>query len=121
MPCDHSTFELPDGRRCARLDWSGFVSAEEADAALALSESGGPLYGLPVLSVALKMTGMSPEARAIFSSPRRNALSQKLALVTADPVIRVTANFVFRIQRNKSQRHFRSEAEAVAWLTEKDR
>lgn len=121
MPYQISTFDLSDGRRCVRLDWSGTMTGEEADAALAECEPGGSVYGLPVLALGHRMTAMAPEARAIFSSPRRNSFTEKMALVIANPVLRVAANFVLRIRRSELQRLFTSEAEAIAWLTEKIR
>lgn len=119
MPYEVSTFELPDGRRCARLDWSDTITGEDADAALAHCEPGGSVHGLPVLALGQKMAGFSPEARAIFSSSRRNAFTEKMALVIADPLLRVMANFVLRVRRNDLQRLFKTEAEAIVWLTEK--
>jgi len=119
VPYQLSTFELPDGRRCARLDWSGTVTGEDADAALAECEPGGAVYGLPVLAQAEGMFNLSPEARAIFSSPRKNEFSEKMALVVAKPVLRVMANFVLRVRRSHLQRLFNTEAEAIAWLLEK--
>jgi hypothetical protein len=118
MPYEVSTFELPNGRRCACLVWLGVVTGEDADAALAHCEPGGSVYGLPVLALGQKMTSLSPEARAIFSSPRRDGFTEKMALVIPNPVLRVMANFVMRIRRNDLQRMFKSEAEAVAWLTQ---
>jgi hypothetical protein len=121
VPYQLSTFQLPNGRRCARLDWTGVISGEEADAVLAEGEPGGSVQGLPFLAIGLKMTGMSPEARAIFSSPRRNTFQEKMALVIANPMLRVIANFVLRTRRNDTQRLFKTEEEAVAWLMEKGR
>lgn len=119
MPYELSTFELPDGRRCARLVYLGTVTGEDADAALAQCEPGGSVHGFPVLALGQTMTGLSPEARAIFSSPRRNAFTEKMALVIASPVLRVMANFVLRVRRNGLQRLFQTEAEAIGWLMEK--
>lgn len=119
MPYQLSTFVLPDGRRCARMDWTGTITREDADAALAECEPGGSVFGLPVLSNAQNMTGMDAEARAIFSSPRRNGFEERLALVIANPMFRVMANFVFRIRRNERQRLFTTEADGIAWLAEK--
>ncbi|HZN93954.1 MAG TPA: STAS/SEC14 domain-containing protein [Myxococcales bacterium] len=121
MPYEISTFELPDGRRCARLDWLDTVTGEDADAALAQCEPGGSVHGLPVLALGHRMTDMSPEARAIFSGPRRESFKEKMALVIANPLLRVMANFVLRIRRSNLQRLFRTEAEAIAWLLEKSR
>jgi hypothetical protein len=118
VPYELSTFELPNGERCARLFWVGTITGEDADAALRQCEPGGSVYGLPVLALAHKMTGLSPEARAIFTSPRRNGFNEKMALVIANPVFRVMSNFVLRIRRNEMQQIFKSEAEAIAWLTQ---
>jgi len=119
MPYQLSTFQLPDGRRCARLDWTGVITGEEADAALAEGEPGGSVQGLPLLAIGYKMTGMTPEARAIFSSARRSSFDNKMGLVIANPVLRVMSNFVLRVRRNDKQRLFKTEEEAVAWLMEK--
>jgi hypothetical protein len=117
MPFQLSTFELPNGRRCARLTWTGTVTGEEADAALRQCEPGGSVYGLPVLAMGLQMTGMEPEARAIFTSPRRNNFEDPMALVISNPVLRMTANFVLRVRRNHKQQLFKTEEEAITWLS----
>jgi hypothetical protein len=119
MPYQISTFQLPDGGRCARLTWTGDISGEDANAALAHCERGGSVHGLPVLALGHQMTGLSREARAIFSSPRSDAFSAKMALVIANPLLRVTANFVLRVRRNTMQRLFKTEADAISWLMEK--
>jgi len=119
VPYQLSTFALPDGRRCVRLDWSGTITGEDADAALSECEPGGSVYGLPVLAMGQKIANLSPEARAIFSSQRRDSFTEKMALVIAKPVLRVMANFVLRVRRSHLQRLFSTEAEAIAWLLEK--
>ena len=119
MPYEVSTFELPDGRRCARVVWLETITGEDADTLLAQCEPGGSFHGLPVLALGHQMAGLTPEARAIFSSPRSDAFSAKLAMVMANPLLRVTANFVLRIRQSNLQRLFRTEAEAISWLTEK--
>src|SRR4051812_43427673 len=113
MPYELSTFELPGGRRCALLTWTGTITGEDADAVLAECEAGGSVYGLPVLALGHQLTTLSPEARAIFRSPRRNGFTQRLALVIPHPMLRVMANFVLRIRRNDLQRLFKTQAEAT--------
>jgi len=119
MPYELSTFQLPDGRRCGRVTLLDVVTGEDADAILAHNEPGGSAHGLPALVLGHRMTHLLPEARATFSSARSIAFTTKMAMVVPNPVLRVTANFILRIRRSKLQRMFKTEAEAVSWLTEK--
>lgn len=54
----------------------------------------GPAHELPILALGYKVTGLSQEARAIFSSSRRTKLTKKMGLVLPNPMLRVVANFV---------------------------
>jgi hypothetical protein len=118
MPYELSTFELPDGKRCARLLWLETITGEDADAMLTQCEPGGSVHGLPVLSLAQQAASISPEARAIFQSPRGGAFTVRLAIVISNPLLRVAANFVLRVRHHDLQRLFTNEAEAIAWLAE---
>ena len=40
-------------------------------------------------------------------------------IITTNPVMRVTANFLIRVNKVKKQRLFSKEAEAVQWLEER--
>ena len=42
-------------------------------------------------------------------------------MVVTNPVVRVTTNFLMRINKARKQRLFTSEAEAILWLDERAR
>ncbi|HYV45430.1 MAG TPA: STAS/SEC14 domain-containing protein [Myxococcaceae bacterium] len=118
MPYHYSVFVLPGGARCARFEWSGVATGEEAVALVAECAPGSPLHGLPLLVLAQKMERMEPEARSFFSH-RGN--SPTIAIVVSSPIIRVTGNFIMRMNKSTRQRMFSNEADAIQWLDERAR
>jgi len=118
VPYHYSLFQLPGGARCARFEWSGVATGEEAAALVAECAPGRPLHGLPLLVLAQKMERMEPEARSFFSSRGHPPL---IAVVVSSPIIRVTGNFITRMNKNARQRMFSTEAEAIQWLDERVR
>lgn len=116
MPFQMTTFSLPSGARCARIDWQGLATGPEADQVIAAAEPGGSTHGLPCLVLSYELTGLDLEARRIFSSKRMDGIQTKMAMVVSNPLIRVAVNFIMRVRRNGLQRLFTSEAEAIRWL-----
>jgi hypothetical protein len=118
MPYALSTFQLPCGVRCARVEWETEMNGEDARALMADAEPGGQMHGLPVLALGQKLRTVMPEARGVFSGDRAASFRNRLALVMPNPVIRVTINFIMRVNRNQRQRVFGTEEEAIRWLDE---
>lgn len=111
---------LPSGARAARCDCSGIVTKADAEAWMAETGPGGPLYDLPILAVALQLQKVESDARGVFGQHQDPTREDNwMAVVVTNPVIRVTTNFVMRITRHRKQRLFSTEAEAVAWLEER--
>jgi hypothetical protein len=67
------------------------------------------------------MERMTPEARALFANRRNPSATEWIALVLGNPLMRVTSNFILRMNGNPRRRLFSTEAEAVQWLDERAR
>jgi hypothetical protein len=122
MPVEMSTFSLPGGTRCAKLVSSGRFSKEDAEALLKEMNPGGSMVGMPRLVLTQQLTSVAPEARWLFAGrPEEGEREPWVAVVVSNPVVRVTTNFLVRINRNKRVRLFSSEPEATRWLDERIR
>jgi hypothetical protein len=120
MPLIATPSQLPSGARCVRLEGRGDITKEDAEAVSKELGAGGPLSGVPILALTRDVRSVSPEARHVFGG--RGDLSAPAtwtAVVVTSPVVRVTTNFVMRINKAKRQRLFSTEAEAVQWLEER--
>lgn len=122
MPFQVTFFQLPCGVRAARTDMWDLLTGEDASRIVAMTDPGGELYGMPFLWVTKKLDALTPEARSLFSR-RGTAWEQDSwsAVVVTNPLIRVTANFILRIQRARRTRLFSAEPEAVSWLDDQTR
>jgi hypothetical protein len=121
VPIALTTFQLPGGARCVRVSSSGHVSGEDAATYVRETSPGSPLAGLPHLVVTAKQESISPEARAVFAGNDTGGQEPWVAVVAANPVIRVANNFLIRVQRRKRVRIFGTEPEAIQWLDEQTR
>ncbi|HYV44324.1 MAG TPA: hypothetical protein VFA20_05650 [Myxococcaceae bacterium] len=122
MPYEVSTFTLPCGARALKAIGTGVITREDADQLMKQIESGGSFYGLPQLYLTQGMEKMSPEARSLFSARTKGGVEQMWsAVVGSSPLIRVTVNFLLRLNRSRSTKMFSAEPEAVAWLDERVR
>ena len=119
MPFEMSTFQLPCGARCARVEVTGIVTGEEAAALAAHLDPGGAYHGLSLLVRGQKMKSMLPEARAVFGNRRSPPPTEWMAIVLTNPLLRVTSNFILRMNGNVRRRLFSTEQEAVRWLDER--
>jgi len=122
MPYVTSFFQLPCGARCSRVNTSGTFSREDGVTLIHDWEPGGPLHGLPALVQTRELASVSAEARGFFAG-RGSFLEEDpwVAVVVTNPVIRVTTNFILRIQKSKTVRLFSGEPEAIQWLDERIR
>jgi hypothetical protein len=116
MPFTISPFVLPCGARACRVEWTGVTTGEEARAVVAHLSTGGQYYGLPLMVVTLKMESMDPEARHVFGSRNDRPATEWLAMVVANPLIRVATTFINRTSQHPRQHMFGTEAEAIEWL-----
>jgi hypothetical protein len=111
-------FQLPSGAPCARVEWETTMTGEDASVLVAETEPGGKMHGLPFLALGQKLRTVTPEARKVFSGDRAASFKNKVALVMPNPVIRVTINFIMRVNHNQRQRVFANVEEAIRWLDE---
>lgn len=118
MPFEISVLQLPGGARCARVEWTGLSTGDEARDVVRQIGPGGQYQGLPVLVVTQKTEFVTPEARAIFGAYKEQTW---LAFVVTNPVIRVATRFVIRMNRNPRNGIFATEADALRWLDERTR
>jgi hypothetical protein len=95
---------------------SGTVSGEDARTFLAQIQPGGALYGMPLLVLLQKVGSISSEARGAIGKIGREEIEPWEAVVVNSPVVRVTANFVIRMQGRKKTKLFTGEPEALQWL-----
>ncbi|HZN92486.1 MAG TPA: hypothetical protein VFB81_07260 [Myxococcales bacterium] len=117
MPYETTFFQLPCGARCFRLEAKGTLSGEDAAEMIRQVEPGGELYGLPCLILTRDMTSISPEARRRYAA--RGDVGDRetfTAVVVTNPVIRVSARFIMRIQRSRRTDLFATEEKALEWL-----
>jgi len=117
MPFETTLFQLPCGARAVRMETTGTLSAEDAQEIVLRVQMGGELHDLPALIMAKELSSISSEARGVFT--RRDDVRNRqtwTAVVMNNPLIRVTANFIMRIQRSRRTRLFSGEPEALQWL-----
>lgn len=121
MPFDATFFQLPCGARCVRLDIRGAISTEESLAHIKRVDlPEGDLHGLPQLVHTREMVSLSPEARRLFGGRGEQGEQEPwVAVIVTNPVLRVTTNFINRVQRARRTRLFSAEAEALKWLDER--
>lgn len=117
MPYETTIFQLPCGARCVRMVSRGTLTAEDATTLIRQSEPGGELHGLPFLMLSHQLQSVSPEARSLFGKRGEVGDEEPLtAIVVTNPVVRVTSNFLMRVQRTKRSKLFSTEEEALRWL-----
>src|SRR5262245_4278544 len=120
MPLIATLSQLPSGARCIRLEGRGDITKEDAEAVSKELGAGGPLHGIPILTLTRDVRSVSAEARHVFASRvDPSAPATWTAVVVTNPVIRVSTNFAMRFTKVKRQRLFKTEAEAVQWLEER--
>lgn len=114
MPFEFSDHTSPSGMFYMRIDASGEVHLEDAEALthrLTL-----PKYHLgKILSVVESGTDYKPKARKHFQHIRDFSA---LAAVVTSPILRTAINLMLRLMHDGAGvvRLFTSEAEALAWL-----
>lgn len=116
MPFQTTFSQLPCGVRYLRLETIGRFSREDADALIQLMNPGGELHGIPILLLTEKLESIASEARALFAGRGDTAKDPWIAAVVANPVVRVTLNFLKRIQKQSKGTMFANEPAALQWL-----
>jgi len=117
MPFQTTFSQLPGGVRYLRLETSGRFSREDAEALIQQMNPGGELHGLPILLLTEKLESVGSEARALFAGRGDTAKDPWIAAVVANPVVRVTLNFLKRVQKQNNKRMmFANEPAALQWL-----
>lgn len=116
MPFQATFSQLPCGVRYVRLETSGRFSKEDAEPLIQLMSPGGELHGLPILLLTEKLESVGSEARALFAGRGDAAKDPWIAAVVANPVVRVTLNFLKRVQKQNKGMMFANEPAALQWL-----
>jgi hypothetical protein len=116
VPHETTFLHLPCGARICRLEVSGALSGEEARTLLEQMQPGGALHGAPFLIVMKEGSSLSSDARGVVGQTGREEMELWEAVVVTNPVVRVTVNFVMRIQGRKKTKLFTGEPEALQWL-----
>jgi hypothetical protein len=122
MPFDTTYFQLPCGARAVRLDMRGTISGEDAESMIRRSNPGGELFLLPCLIATEAMDSISPDSRTVMAArEERPELQGWTAIVVLNPVFRVAAKFLMRLQKTKKTQLFANQAEAIRWLDDRMR
>lgn len=116
MPYSLKTDETPNGLRITRLHTSGRITETEADALMRELAPGSRYQGLPMLAVTGDDTEVTADARRIFTTRVGIEGALPSAIVTKNAVMRITVNFIGRVNGNHSTRLFGNEPEALTWL-----
>jgi len=116
MPFQTTFSQLPCGVRYVRLETSGRFSREDAEALIQMMNPGGELHGIPILLLTEKLESVGSEARALFAGRGDAAKDPWIAAVVANPVVRVTLNFLKRVQKRNTGTMFANEPAAIQWL-----
>ena len=117
MPFSTSFSQLPCGERYLRLETSGHFSREDAEALIRRVNPGGDLHRIPALILTEKLKSFGSEARALFAE-RGDTVEKDswVAVVVANPVIRIGLNFLKRVQGATNGMLFSNEPAALQWL-----
>ena len=122
MPTETTFIQLPCGARAFRMEARGVLSMEDARTVIRQLEPGGVLYGLPAVILAPHLDSISSDARAALAAHgQARPREHWLAVVMTNPLLRVTANFILRVQRATKAKLFPTEPEALQWLDAKVR
>jgi hypothetical protein len=118
MPYQLSHDKTPAGVPMVRYISSGRILAGEAAELMTQISAGGPFYGLPMLVISMEGVEVTAEARRVFTQRIDDEKGAPTAIVTTNVVMRVTINFIGRVNRGANMRMFATEAEALRWLDE---
>jgi hypothetical protein len=122
MPYNITTITLPCGSPCVRLETFGVVSKEDAEEMMKVIGEGGTMFGVPMLIQTERQKSLSSEARSLFSKGFDSGDQQAwCGVVVTNSLLRVTINFVTRVNGNRKVKMFANEAEAARWLDDRGR
>ncbi len=116
MPHEMTFLQLPCGARICRIALSGTLSGEEARALLQQMQPGGALHATPHLYLMQRLDSISSDARGFIGQSGLEEGEAWEAVVVTSSVLRVTVNFIMRIQGRKKTKLFSAEPEALQWL-----
>jgi hypothetical protein len=122
VPYQISTLDLPCGEKFIRAEGYGVIAKADAANLLDRVTPGGDLFGLPQLMLTQKVESTTPEARKVFGDANAERdQTTWCAVVVTNPLIRVTANLVARVNKVTRVKLFTSESDALRWLDERAR
>ena len=118
MPTNVEIETTANHLRIARMISSGRIASAEAHAIMKDIEPGGRYHGLPLLCIVDDTVEMNADARRIFTARPNDSANPPSAIVTQSTVMRVTINFISRVNGQMNTRLFATEGEAIRWLEE---
>ena len=116
MPSQLQRDTTPAGVPIVRLSSTGLIQAAEAADLMKEISPGGQHHGLPMLVISGDGVEVTAEARRVFTQRVGDEEGPPTAIVSSSMVMRVTINFIGRVNGNANMRLFSSEPEAVQWL-----
>jgi hypothetical protein len=116
MPYQLQRDTTPAGVSIVRLDSSGRILAVDATEMMKEISPGGQHHGLPMLVISNDGVEVTAEARRIFTQRVGDEAGPPTAIVSTSMVMRVTINFISRVNGNTNMRLFSTEPDAVQWL-----
>jgi hypothetical protein len=115
MPYTLKLEQTPKGLDITRLHTRGRITETEADALM--HELSASAYSrLPMLAVTGQDTEVTADARRVFTTRVGTDGALPSAIVTTNAVMRITVNFIGRVNGNHNTRLFATEREAMLWL-----
>jgi hypothetical protein len=123
MPYTLQTEHTPSGAPITRMTVSGTIDVVEATSMMKEIGPNGPHGQLPMLIITDDSTDVTAAARRIFTTNMGSDAARISATVITNVVLRVTTNFINRVNRSTHTRTFANAAQALEWLdlTLKDR
>lgn len=105
----------PLGVTILRLVSSGRITGAEAADIMKEIAPGGAHHRLPMLVISKDDVEVTAEARRVFTRRVEDG-DPPTAIVSTSTVLRVTVNFIGRVNGNNNMRLFAGEPEALRWL-----
>ncbi len=121
MPITYEIRSTPGGRKYSRSAAAGRITMDDVRMIQDAAKPGGPMDGLPSLTVNSADLAIDPDARKAFSDMVRDVKEDYFsAMVVTSAPMRVMMGFILRVTgRAENMRFFNDEAAAVEWLAGK--
>lgn len=119
MPIEWEIKKTPGGATYSRAVASGRITMADVEKLKRDSAPGGPIHGLPSVSINDPNMVLDTDARRAFSEMVADDPKARYGVVVTSSPMRVMMGFVLRLSgRATTTRLFADEAEATRWVTE---